>query len=396
MTFYKFSKLYRKIVPEIFRVKIRNIQYVVDDLIFISEYIYFKIKNTFRFRKDVQIYNKSVCYIIPTTQITGGVAVVCEHLNRLKKLGHKTLIVSYDNKTDLSWFPNQSVKVIPLKNNKQTIEKFEIVVATGWITAYKLALLNVQRKIYFVQSNETRFYHEKSYLRNRAEHTYHFPFEYLTEAKWIKKWLKEKYNHKAELIPNGINTDIFYPDAPLQPKLKNKKRILLEGAINLPFKGMKEAFEVVQDLDCEVWCVSNDGKPKPEWRCDRFFEKVPMNMMRRIYSSCDILLKLSKVEGFFGPPLEMMACGGVSIVAKVTGYDEYIKDGYNALVIDPNNKNLIKLKIKELIHNDKMFNVLQKNSVETVKRFRWENSIKRLNNILLEKDTCQLLFQEKK
>jgi len=205
----------------------------------------------------------------------------------------------------------------------------------------------------------------------------------MTEAKWIKKWLKEKYDHEAELVPNGINTDIFYPDTPLEPKPKNKKRILLEGAINLPFKGMEEAFEVVQDLDCEVWCVSYNGKPKPEWHCDRFFEKVPMDMMRRIYSSCDILLKLSRVEGFFGPPLEMMACGGVPIVAKVTGYDEYIKDGYNALVTEVSDIKKTRDILKELINNYQLYEKLKLNGKRTVRKFNFNIQLESLKKILL-------------
>lgn len=375
-------KLYRLLVPENIRVSVRNMQWHFHHLLFLLRYTIHNLQ-----QKPLKMVAKkagkpSVCYIIPTTNITGGVAVVCEHLNRLKALGYKVLIASTDNKTDLSWFPKQKVKVIPFKGNKKNIEKYDIVVATGWITAYELALLNVKRKIYFVQSDETRFYPEKSFLKNRVEYTYHFPFEYMTEAKWIKKWLKEKYNYEATLVPNGINTDIFYPDEPLEPKPKNKKRILLEGAINLPFKGMEEAFAVVKDLDCEVWCVSYDGKPKPEWHCDRFFEKVPMEMMRKIYSSCDILLKLSRVEGFFGPPLEMMACGGVPIVAKVTGYDEYIIDGYNALVIEAGNIKKTKEILEKLINDQQLYKKLKLNGRETVKESNWNANIKNLIQII--------------
>jgi len=364
--------LYKKIVPEIIRTQIRNPQYIFDDLKFLNRF--FQSKKS----QNLKTISKSICYIIPTTNITGGVAVVCEHLNRLQKLGFKCLIASYDNKTDLSWFPNQSVKVIPLKNNQKIIEQYKTVVATGWITAYELLLLNVKKKIYFVQSDETRFYPIGSYLKQRVRRTYSFPFEFMTEAKWIQKWLKENFNKDSLYIPNGINTKIFYSTTPLEPKPKNKKRILLEGAINLPFKGMEEAFKVVQGLDCEVWCVSYDGKPKPEWHCDRFFEKVPMQDMRKIYSSCDILLKLSRVEGFFGPPLEMMACGGIPIVAKVTGYDEYIVDGYNALVTEPRNILKTKKLLQKLINDQKLYNHLKSNTKKTVEQMNRSNDIKLL------------------
>lgn len=370
--------LYRKLVPEIIRTQIRNPQYIFQDIKFLFLLFYSKIIN----HKSIKISNKSICYIIPTTNITGGVAVVCEHLNRLQKLGFKCLIASYDNKTDLSWFPNQSVKVVPLKDNKELIEKYNTVVATGWITAYELLLLNVKRKIYLVQSDETRFYPKGSYLKTRVKRTYFFPFEFITIAKWLQVWLKENFNKDSTYVPNGINTDIFHPDTPLEPKPKNKKRILLEGAINLPFKGMKEAFEIVQDLDCEVWCVSYDGKPEPQWHCDRFFEKVPMEQMRHIYSSCDILLKLSKVEGFFGPPLEMMACGGVPIVAKVTGYDEYIVDNYNALVTESGNISKTKKLLKNLISNKRIYQKLQSNCQKTIEKMIWDTSIDKLNKYI--------------
>lgn len=367
------SNLYQHIVPQNIRIRIRNIQYIFQHLFFLTR---FKLKS--KSNRPLNTYKKSICYIIPTTNITGGVAVVCEHLNRLKKRGYKTLIASFDNKTDLSWFPNQKIKVISLKNNQKIIEKYQTVVATGWITAYELALLNVKRKIYFVQSDETRFYPNKSFLKNRVEYTYQLPFEYMTEAKWIQKWLKDEHKHSAHYVPNGINKKIFYIDTPLDPKPKTRKRVLLEGAINIPFKGMKEAFETVKDLDCEVWCVSYDGKPKPEWRCDKFFEKVPMQKMRQIYSSCHILLKLSTVEGFFGPPLEMMACGGVPIVAKVTGYDEYIKDGYNALVVKPNNTDDAKQKLQKILDNDNLYKKLQQNCQQTVNKMSWDKSLKYL------------------
>lgn len=371
--------LYRQFVPEIIRTQIRNPQYIFDDLIFLLRLILSKVLANQR--SSAPELQRSVCYIIPTTNITGGVAVVCEHLNRLQKLGFNCLIASYDNKTDLSWFPNQSVKVVPLKGNQKLIEQYQSVVATGWITAYELLLLNVSKKFYLVQSDETRFYPQGSYLKTRVARTYHFPFKFIAIAKWLQKFLKDNFNQDSDYVPNGINTDIFYPDTPLEPRPKNKKRILLEGAINLPFKGMAEAFEVVKDLDCEVWCVSYDGRPKPEWHCDRFFEKVPMQEMRRIYSSCNILLKLSKVEGFFGPPLEMMACGGVPVVAKVTGYDEYIVNDYNAIVTKIDDPKETKKLLRELLHDSKTYNQLKLNAQITIKKMSWDTTIKKLEKL---------------
>lgn len=58
-----------------------------------------------------------------------------------------------------------------------------------------------------------------------------------------------------------------------------------------------------------------------------------MKKQPEIYRSCDVIVKLSYIEGMFGPPLEMFHCGGTAIVYDVTGHDEYIVHEKNALVV---------------------------------------------------------------
>ena len=55
--------------------------------------------------------------------------------------------------------------------------------------------------------------------------------------------------------------------------------------------------------------------------------------MAAIYASCDILLKMSRVESFSYPPLEMMATGGSVVVQEVTGLEEYAIDKENCLIV---------------------------------------------------------------
>ncbi len=46
------------------------------------------------------------------------------------------------------------------------------------------------------------------------------------------------------------------------------------------------------------------------------------------------MLKLSRVEGMFGPPLEGFHMGATCVVTAVTGHDEYVEHGENGLVVD--------------------------------------------------------------
>lgn len=310
-------------------------------------------------------------YIVPSCSVSGGMAVICQHANRLLKRGHDVVLLSIVEIRPMDWFPGQQVPV----HDAATWEgDLDVVVATGWSTAFWLPRISARVKTYFVQSDETRFHPEGSRWQHLTTLTYYFGVHYLTEARWIRTWLKEGFGHEAELVPNGLDPDIFRPDQPLQSKGK-KPRILLEGAIGLPYKGMREAFEAVQDIDAEVWCVSSYGEPEAHWHCDRFFEHVPMQDMRKIYSSCDILLKLSRVEGFFGPPMEMMACGGVAVVGRVTGYDEYIVDEQNALVVDALDIAAARNAVQRLIDDKALRDRLIAAGAETAREWDWESSI---------------------
>jgi len=276
----------------------------------------------------------------------------------------------------MTWFPNQAVAVIHIEDWKETLD---ILVATGWNTAVHLLRIPATVKCYFVQSDETRFFPDRSIWKDIVTLTYYLGVNYFTEAKWIQDWLRKNFGHQAELIPNGLDDTLFYPVPPLQPR-GHLPRVLLEGAIALPYKGMAEAFEVVAPLDVEVWCVSSLGTPKRGWKCHRFFEQVPMSDMRHIYSSCDVLLKLSRVEGFFGPPLEMMACGGAAVVGRVTGYDEYIIDGYNALVVDVDDVEAAREAVARVVSDKVLRDNLIANGQATVSKWKWEESIDKLEN----------------
>ncbi len=312
-----------------------------------------------------------IAYLIPGCGVSGGIAVVCQHVNRLLSRGHEVLLVSETNDILINWFPYQLVPIIPLAEYPNDID---ILVATAWSTSFRVALLKAKHKFYFVQSDETRFHDPDSAWEHITRLSYAIDFNYITEAKWIKKWLTDGWGHVPLLVPNGLDQDIFFPTTPLTPR-GHKTRVLLEGAIGLPYKGMRYAFEAMEHLDVEVWCVSSHGKPEKSWKCDRFFEHVPMTEMRDVYSSCDILLKLSQVEGFFGPPMEMMACGGAVVVGRVTGYDEYIVDESNALVVDALNPQEAANAIKRLIENPALKQKLITNGQKTASEWRWDTSI---------------------
>jgi glycosyltransferase involved in cell wall biosynthesis/Tfp pilus assembly protein PilF len=317
------------------------------------------------------IKRHKIAYIIPGTGISGGIAVILQHVNRLQEKGFDVKLLSQDLKTKIEWCPN-NVKIVPLDSKfKETNECFDILVATGWSTVEASKSIQAKRKFYFVQSDERRFFDDEK-TKALVEKTYLTNYEYMTEAKWIQTWLKKEFGHESFYVPNGLDQKIFYKT---QDSKRNKLRVLIEGPLTIPFKGVSDAYKAIKNINCEKWIVSSDGTPPKSWKYDKFFEAVPIGQMKEIYSSCDILLKMSKVEGFFGPPMEAMACGCVVVVSKCTGYDEYIENEKNALVVEQGDINGAAKAIKRLISDNKLRSQLVKNGFETIKQWTWERSI---------------------
>jgi glycosyltransferase involved in cell wall biosynthesis len=70
--------------------------------------------------------------------------------------------------------------------------------------------------------------------------------------------------------------------------------------------------------------------------CVGVFSDVPLNRMAAVYSSADVLIKLSSSEGMFAPPLEMLSCGGTAICWDVQGAEEFMVSGHNSLLCPMN------------------------------------------------------------
>jgi glycosyltransferase involved in cell wall biosynthesis len=323
----------------------------------------------------------SIYFLIPGSRISGGIAVILQYANRLLVRGYDIKILSLSKNNNTDWFPDQKVDILPYKKTREILKSGEadILIATAYSTAFTVDMANARRKLYFVQSDESRFFPEDRELTEKIKKTYQLPLEYIATVSWLREWLKKEYEHDAFYVPNGLDLNIFYKTEPIEPK-KDKIRILIEGGINIPYKGMEDAYEAIKDLDCELWIVSNNGKPKNGWKYDRFFENVPFIEMPKIYSSCDILLKMSKVESFCYPPLEMMACGGVSVIKKVTGIEEYTVDGKNCFIVY--DVKTAREAIQKIIINKKIRDELINNGYETTQNWSWENGISNLIEII--------------
>ena len=319
-------------------------------------------------------------FVAPMNVSAGGLFVAYKHAHHLKEVGHDVSIVfvSAEKGLSVSLYPNFSLKTTTLSAAAVEINKYDVVIATWWETYFDMFRIPSSHYFYFCQSDERRFYTDESRVEPLfVELTYiEKQVGFITEAKWIKNWLETDYGVTVKYAPNGVDTQLFNPNVkPIIPKL-GKVRVLIEGPGSISYKKIDLAFKVTNQFkDIEVIYVSNDGIVKPEWRYDHLFTMVPLHEMPAIYTSCDILVKLSSVEGFFGPPLEMMACGGTAVVSNVTGFDEYIVDGKNALVVPLDDEIKTTIALKKLIEDTSLRKQLSENGIQTAKELDWKSRL---------------------
>lgn len=277
-----------------------------------------------------------LCILMGSANISGGSYVIFQHALHAQSQGHDVTIVTLEpmSLVTVKWHPAlEKLKFVTLKEAENAL--FDLALATWWKTVYELHRINARQYAYFVQSIESWFYPDcEVALRNLAHSTYLLDMPGVTEAKWIQQYLRERFGRQFHLVPNGILKQVYREDGvAIAERPKEKLRVLVEGPLGVDFKNVARTLELVKRSNAdEIWLLTIspiDTYPG----VDRVFSRIPALECPALYRSCNILVKLSYIEGMFGPPLEMFHCGGTAIVYNVSGHEEYIKDGYNAIVI---------------------------------------------------------------
>lgn len=320
---------------------------------------------------------KNIFFVLPTTNISGGVMVILKHAFILKERGCDVTIANSDaDESDIV----QSEGTLPVVSiiKREIKAHIDTMVATLWTTLGATTTYeNCTHKKYLVQNFETDFYEPGEKAKSDANATYNkVPgIEYITISEWCKNWLEDDFkNENVKFAPNGIDQELF-PFKKREFKPGKKVKILIEGDSKSHYKNVDEAFKIVEKLSkdrFEIHYLSYNGAPKKWYHVDKFHQNISHDEVGKIYADCDILLKTSILESFSYPPLEMMATGGLNVVRPNEGNIEYLRDNENCLFYDPKNLNDAVNKIEKLVVNRHLREKLIRNGRRTVAAREWK------------------------
>jgi glycosyltransferase involved in cell wall biosynthesis len=312
-----------------------------------------------------------VAFLVNDLQLSGGIGVVVRHARGLvAKHGldvSLVLVRDWDLPHWSGYDDLPHLHVISLEEARE--QQFDVAVATWWETTFSLFTVPARRYAYFVQSLEDRFYEPDNAERVGAALTLDLPVAFITEARWIQRTLAElRPDAPCHLVRNGIDKEVFASPADVEPNVSEPLRILVEGDPTVWFKGVKEAATAAMAVSAPRRVTVVTGRPEAlEVDVDRVITHVPHREMAALYADTDVVLKLSRVEGMFGPPLEGFHMGATCVTTEVTGHDEYIEHGRNALLVDWDDQTGTTRQLELLARDRRLLHELRCNALATAR-----------------------------
>jgi len=181
-------------------------------------------------------------------------------------------------------------------------------------------------------------------------------------SQWLANKIRESYLNKfqIEIIPNGIDTELFKPKDKIEAKkkfgLSLSKKIILFVANKLKDerKGVKYFLEALNHIKSEDWQVLILGpklKLKESDKIKQLGHTSDADLISEVYNAADIFCITSLDETFGLTVTEAMACGIPAVGFKTGGITEQVSANCGILVEPKNVKNLAEA-INMLLNND--------------------------------------------
>ncbi len=218
----------------------------------------------------------------------------------------------------------------------------------------------------------------------------------ITVSERSKKDISRDFNtssRKFRIVPNGINTDFFYPLPHIE---RSKDQIIVTSSADTPLKGLRYLLEAVASIRkkrrVELIVI---GKPRENGAieglirkldigaCVRFTGRIEYEDFARYYAGAAMAVIPSLYEGFGMPAGEAMACG-VPVISTVGGaLPEVVGDA--GLLVPAADSKALEHAIVSLLDNPDKRHRLGMAGLERVKRsFTWKHAAQKTVDVYRE------------
>lgn len=379
-----------------------------------------------------------ISFVLSEEGITGGIRAVFECANRLKANGHTVNIacplippkilpksriravasqIKYSLKqlikgNKIDWFKiNVPLIRIPYLSPifEWMLPDADIVIATAWQTAFFVNKLSPKkgRKMYFVQHYEVwdMWDSEECWekaggdalamaevvpsdpyllkLKRLVDSTYTMPLIKFTTSSFLEDLLVRKLRQKSfGRVPIGVNLQEFYPQ-----EEKSHENVILLPFRGIGWKGGLDGLKAVETVrskfhDVKIVMFGPEGLKKYVPDGVEYLGTIYGSKLRKAYSSANIFISPTWVEGWGCPQMEAMACRTAVVTTNVGAVNEYAINGDTAIIVPPKEPEKMAEAVIDLLQDSKKRNMIAEKGYHYIQSFTWERTVDQLERIL--------------
>ena len=347
-----------------------------------------------------------ITFVLPSSDLSGGIRVAAIYAQRLKQRGHEVLVVYPPPRQPTlkekvkslvkgrGWPGRRVAGPSHLDNTDvpcQVLERYrpvvdadvldaDVVVATWWETAEWVAKLSPSKgaKAYFIQHDETVWFLDDPTWVARVGATWRLPLHKITIARWLVELSPERAGGEAiDLVPNSVDSQQFHAEP------RGKQAVATVGVMYATnhFKGtdislaaMRLAKKVLPDLRFVAFGTQPFGATMPlPVECE-YRQRPQQDEIRDIYAKCDAWLFGSRCEGFGLPILEAMACRTPVIGTPAGAAPELLAGGGGILVKPEDPQSMADAIVQVARMPETQWQAMSDAAYATARRYTWDDA----------------------
>ena len=255
-----------------------------------------------------------VAFLLQDLQLSGGVGVIVEHAAQLRRhhgLDVQLVLARPQQHPRLGYRGLDDVPVLTL-DEAQAID-WDVALATWWDDDVGALRAARRRHAYFIQLLEDSTYPTGAPEQLAAAMTTAPAVRFITEARWIAELLGGlPAGQPRALRPQRHPEGRLHLAGDGRPGAEGAPlRIVLEGARGYVHKGVDDALAAVAAMaePAHVTWVSPHPAASRRRASTASLAGLSHAEMAALFADSHVLLKLSRAEGMYGPPLEAFHMG---------------------------------------------------------------------------------------
>lgn len=357
----------------------------------------------------VDFLNQRILFLLPVSGGGGGVHSIVQETMGMRRIGveakiavpqkhrHKFLKVYEDLEIREELFLGFEEKdLLELSKN------FDVIIGTIY-TSMKLVKKVVAenpniKPAYYIQDYEPLFSEPRTESWQEASDSYTLVPNTILFAKthWICDKVFDVHGVKVRKVSPSIDHDVYKPNPKAKLEIGCKDKIVISAMIRpkTPRRGADRTMRLLKKLHDKF----GDAVRIELFGCeenDPLFQQLETNFIytlhgvlsrngvAKVLQISDIFIDLSDYQAFGRTGLEGMACGATLVSTKYGGVYEYVKDGENAILVDPFDENESINRLTTVIKNSKRLQIFKKKALSTAAEYSIHKStISELTNLI--------------